>query len=378
MNQFLKNAVPGVQALKPYLPGKPVEALERELGISHAIKLASNENPLGPSLSAINAAQAVMADINCYPDGAGHKLSKALAEKHGVNSSCITLGNGSNDILELTARAFLTPEKSAVYSEYSFAVYPLVVQATGAQSRVASAFSEDHSQMPYGHDLSAISELIDHSTQLVFIANPNNPTGTWLTPDELDDFLANVASDVLVVLDEAYYEYMPEDLKPNSTALLRKYKNLIITRTFSKIYGLAGLRIGYSISHPDVADILNRVRQPFNTNMVAQAAALAAIEDQLHVTNSVALNSQGLKQYGLAFEQLGLEYIPSIANFIAVNLKRDAMPVYEKLLREGVIVRPVASYNMPEHLRITIGTEDQNKRVLKALEQILKSSKAND
>ncbi|HED34694.1 MAG TPA: histidinol-phosphate transaminase [Gammaproteobacteria bacterium] len=378
MNQFLKSAVPGVQALKPYLPGKPVEELERELGISNAIKLASNENPLGPSTRAMKAAQAVMADINYYPDGAGHKLTKALAEKHSVNLSSITLGNGSNDILELIGRAFLAPEKSAVYSEYSFAVYPLVVQATGAQARVARAFSDDHTQMPYGHDLCAISELIDHSTQVVFIANPNNPTGTWLAPDELSSFLAKVPGDVLVVLDEAYYEYMPEDLKPDSTTLLREYKNLIITRTFSKIYGLAGLRIGYSISHPDVADILNRVRQPFNTNMPAQAAALAAIEDQSHVANSVISNSQGLKQYGIAFEQLGLEYIPSIANFIAVNLKRDAMPVYEKLLREGVIVRPVASYNMPEHLRITIGTEAQNKRVLKALEQILKSAKSDD
>jgi len=378
MNQFLKSAVPGVQALKPYLPGKPVEALERELGISNAIKLASNENPLGPSTSAMKAARAVIADINYYPDGAGHKLSRALAEKHCVNSSCITLGNGSNDILELIGRAFLTPEKSAIYSEYSFAVYPLVVQATGAQARVARAFPEGHSQMSYGHDLSAILRLIDHSTQLVFIANPNNPTGTWLAPDELTGFLSNVSGDVLVVLDEAYYEYMPDDLKPDSTALLKEHKNLIITRTFSKIYGLAGLRIGYSISHPDIADILNRVRQPFNTNMVAQAAALAAIEDQSHVANSVILNSKGLKQYGVAFEQMGLEYIPSIANFIAVNLKRDAMPVYEKLLREGVIVRPVASYNMPEHLRITIGTEDQNKRVLKALEQILKRAKSDD
>ncbi|VAW62092.1 Biosynthetic Aromatic amino acid aminotransferase beta [hydrothermal vent metagenome] len=378
MNPFLKNAVPGVQALHPYQPGKPVEALERELGICNAIKLASNENPLGPSTYAMKAAQAVIADINYYPDGAGHNLSAALAEKHQVDLSCITLGNGSNDILELIGRAFLAPGNSAVYSEYSFAVYPLVVQATGAQARVSRAYPADHLQMPYGHDLSAVLDLIDHSTRVVFIANPNNPTGTWFVPDELSAFLAKVDSDVVVVLDEAYYEYMPEELKPDSKTLLKKYKNLVITRTFSKIYGLAGLRIGYSVSHPNIADILNRVRQPFNTSMPAQAAALAAIDDQAHVANSVKLNTLGLKQYMAAFESQGLEYIPSIANFIAVDLKCEAMPVYDQLLREGVIVRPVASYNMPEHLRITIGAQSQNERVLNVLAKILKSAATDD
>jgi len=378
MNQFIKNAVPGVQALHPYQPGKPVETLERELGISNAIKLASNENPLGPSTHAMKAAQSVIADINYYPDGAGHKLCSALAEKHHVDTGCITLGNGSNDILELIGRAFLSAGSSAVYSQYSFAVYPLVVQATGAQARVARAFPANHSAQPYGHDLEAIAQLIDQSTRVVFIANPNNPTGTWFTPAELDGFLSKVDSNVVVVLDEAYYEYMPDELKPDSRTLLQQYKNLVITRTFSKIYGLAGLRIGYSVSHADIADILNRVRQPFNTNMPAQAAALAAIDDQAHVQSSVQLNTQGLKQYAKAFDQSGLEYIPSIANFIAVDLKRQAMPVYEKLLRKGVIVRPVASYNMPEHLRITIGTQAQNTRVLKALEQILKDETTDD
>jgi len=371
MNNFLKNAVPGVQLLSPYLPGKPVEELERELGISNAIKLASNENPLGPSLKAIEAAQSVIGGVNYYPDGAGYKLSLALAKKHNVEQSCITLGNGSNDILELVGRAFLAPCNSAVYSEYSFAVYPLVVQAAGAESRVAKAYPPDHSDMPYGHNLNEIYEQITTSTRVVFIANPNNPTGTWFEKDELNHFLSRVDSDVLIVLDEAYFEYMPDELKPDTQELLKQYKNILITRTFSKIYGLAGLRIGYSISHPDIADILNRVRQPFNTSMPAQAAALAAIDDQDHVSNSANLNAAGLSQYAKAFADLGLNYIPSIANFIAVNLKKDAMPVYNELLKEGVIVRPVASYKMPEFLRITVGNEQQNNRVLKALQKVL-------
>lgn len=371
MNNFLKNAVLGVQSIKPYEPGKPVEELERELGIVNAVKLASNENPLGPSPDAIKAAQAVIGDVNYYPDGAGHKLSCALAEKHGIDPSCITLGNGSNDILELIGRAFLAPGNSAVYSEYSFAVYPLVVQATGAEARVAKSFPATHSIMPYGHDLNAIYKLISNTTRVVFIANPNNPTGTWFERDELNSFLSRVSEDVLVVLDEAYFEYMPDQLKPDTSLLLKQYKNLVITRTFSKIYGLAGLRIGYSISDSDIADILNRVRQPFNTNMPAQAAALAAISDQGHLDHSASLNASGLQQYAKAFDGLGLTYIPSIANFIAVNVNRDAMPVYDALLREGVIVRPVTSYKMPQFLRITVGNQQQNDRVLTALKKVL-------
>jgi histidinol-phosphate aminotransferase len=371
MNNFLKNAVSGVQSLSPYQPGKPVEEVERELSISNAIKLASNENPLGPSANAIKAAQAVLGDVNYYPDGAGHKLSLALANKHNVEQACVTLGNGSNDILELVGRAFLSPGKSAVYSAYSFAVYPLVVQAVGAVARVAEAYSADHEKMPYGHDLNAMLKQIDDTTRVVFIANPNNPTGTWFELDELNAFLKQVAKDVLIVLDEAYFEYMPDALKPDTNYLLNQFKNLIITRTFSKIYGLAGLRIGYSISHPDISDILNRVRQPFNTNMLAQFAALAAIDDEAHVNKSARLNARGLQQYASAFKQMGLSFIPSIANFVAVNVNKDAMPVYDALLKEGVIVRPVASYNMPNFLRITVGNEQQNDRVLAALNKVL-------
>ncbi len=371
MNDFLKYAVPGVQKISPYQPGKPVDELERELGISNALKLASNENPLGPSVNAIKAVQAVIGEVNYYPDGASHKLSHALAEKHAVSQNCITLGNGSNDILELIGRAFLTPDTAAIYSEYSFAIYPLVVQAVGAEARVAKALPADHPFMPYGHDLMTIYEKITSRTQVIFVANPNNPTGTWLRLEHLDIFLNEVESHILVVLDEAYFEYMPDDLKPDTQALLKKHKNLIITRTFSKIYGLAGLRIGYSISHPDIADILNRVRQPFNTSMLAQAAALAAIDDQAHVIKSAELNTLGLAQFAKAFDQMGLSYLPSIANFIAVNVKKQAMPVYDALLREGVIVRPVASYNMPNFLRITVGDQQQNERVICALKKVL-------
>lgn len=370
-NKFLKLAAPGVQQLRPYLPGKPVEDLERELGISDSIKLASNENPLGPSLLAIKAANSVIDSVNYYPDGAGYKLSQALADKHNTDASWITLGNGSNDVLELIARAFLTSDHSAVFSEYSFAVYPIVTQAIGATSIVARAYAKDHAHMPYGHDLDALYQSINETTRIVFIANPNNPTGTWLDINHLSDFLKKVPEDVIVVLDEAYYEYMPSSLQPDSNMLLKQFDNLVLTRTFSKMYGLAGLRIGYSVSNPEIADLLNRVRQPFNANLIAQAAALAALSDVEHVEKSRELNSAGLLQLANGFNELKLSYIPSIGNFITVDVAQDAASVYENLLREGVIVRPVANYNLVNHLRITVGTEKQNIRVLAALKKVL-------
>lgn len=372
MNRFKKLAVPGVQQLQPYTPGKPVEELERELGIHHSVKLASNENPLGPSALALKAAQAVLPAVNFYPDGSGHKLSQALAKKHHVDVTCITLGNGSNDVLEMVARAFLAPCYAAVYSEYAFAVYPIVIQAAGAEAQIAPAFPAGHVSTPYGHDLDAIISQITPSTRVVFIANPNNPTGTWLDTQKLDSFLLAVPDDVIVVLDEAYYEYMPDDLKPDTDKLLQRFDNLIVTRTFSKIYGLAGLRIGYSISHPDIADLLNRVRQPFNANLVGQAAALAALEDDAHLNNSIQMNNTGMLQLTAGFERLNLNYVPSIGNFILVDLKQEAAQTYQSLLAEGVIVRPVANYGLPNHLRITIGTEAQNDRCLTALEKVLR------
>ncbi|MCW8955367.1 MAG: histidinol-phosphate transaminase [Gammaproteobacteria bacterium] len=371
MNRFLKLAVPGVQQLTPYQPGKPVEELERELGLQQSIKLASNENPIGPSSKAVAAVQEVIGRVNAYPDGSGFKLTSKLAEKHGVVRTAITLGNGSNDVLELIARAFLAPCYNAVFSEYAFAVYPIITQAIGAEARVARAFPADHPTMPYGHDLDAILSMINPATRVVFIANPNNPTGTWLDLQQLDAFLQAVDDEVIVVLDEAYYEYMPDSLKPASEALIQRFPNLVITRTFSKIYGLAGLRIGYGISSPDLADFLNRVRQPFNTSLPAQVAALAALDDDEHIASSIAMNQAGLAQLRLGLDKLGLQSIPSIANFIAVDFKRDALPIYNDLLRQGIILRPLANYKMPHHLRITIGTEQQNQRLLSSLEQVL-------
>ena len=371
MTNFRKLAVPGVQQLKPYIPGKPIDELERELGIKNSIKLASNENPLGPSPKALAAAQAVLNNIHHYPDGSGHKLVQALADKHSVATRCITLGNGSNDVLGIIAHAFLSSNFGAVYSEYAFAVYPILVQAIGAEPQLAAALSKDHPTMPYGHDLDAMTSKINKTTRLIFIANPNNPTGTWLDADDLETFIKAVPENILVVLDEAYYEYMPEDLKPDTDQWLQQYPNLIVTRTFSKIYGLAGLRIGYAISHPDVADVLNCVRQPFNTSLPAQAAALAALDDLGHLGRSVQMNTNGLNQLADGFKHLDLQFITSIGNFVTVDMTRDAAPIYEAMLREGVIIRPLAIYNMKQHLRITVGNREQNDRCLKALEKVL-------
>ncbi len=372
-SKFLKLAAPGVQHLKPYVPGKPVDELERELGIRNSVKLASNENPLGPSPYAVEAAKSVIAAVNFYPDGSGFNLCQALANRHHVNVDHITLGNGSNDVLELIARAFLTDQHSAVFSEYAFAVYPIVTQAIGATAKIAKAYPADHQTMPYGHDLDAILEAIDETTRVVFIANPNNPTGTWLEATALSEFLQRVPDSVIVVLDEAYFEYMPDECKPESDSLHRYHDNLVITRTFSKMYGLAGLRIGYAVSHPDVADLLNRVRQPFNANMVAQEAAIAALSDHTHIQSSYEMNRAGLKQLAKGFNQLELISVPSIGNFITVDVNRPADIVYNDLLREGVIVRPVANYSMPSHLRITVGTESQNQRFLDALSRVLQN-----
>ena len=371
VGSYLKLATTGVQQLTPYQPGKPVEELERELGISGSIKLASNENPLGPSPLALAAIKANSSSVNYYPDGGGFALSDKLAQKHQVDASNITLGNGSNDILELVTRAFLTSSHSAVFSEHSFAVYPIVVQAVGATANVAKAFSEDHETMPLGHDPAALLSQIDDSTRIIFIANPNNPTGTWLAPSVLEALFATIAEDIIIVLDLAYTEYMDEAIKPPIKRWLEKFPNLVVTQTFSKVYALAGLRIGYSISNPEIADILNRVRQPFNTNMLAQAAAIASLDDDEHVIKSVEMNNTGKAFLQNAFTEMGLAYLPTMGNFISVNVKQDGMALYHKLLQQGVIVRPVANYAMPEYLRITIGTHQQNERFVETLKQCL-------
>ena len=368
-NSFLHLAAPAVQALQPYLPGKPVAELEREYGISNIIKLASNENPFGPSPLAIAAASAVLGDLSRYPEGNAWLLAEELAGKHQLDRDCITLGNGSNDVLDLIARVFLTADHEAVFSQYAFAVYPIVVQAVGAKARIAVA--HDGNKGPaYGHDLEAMNDLVGPDTRLVFIANPNNPTGTWLESDALEAFVANLPAHVIVVVDEAYFEYVDKASYPDSSSWLSRFPNLIVTRTFSKAYGLAGLRVGYALSHPHIADLLNRVRQPFNVNMVAQVAAVAALGDDEHLQQSIRRNREGMEQLVSGFRKLGLPYIESAGNFVAVETGLG-MERYEALLQKGIIVRPVANYAMPDHLRVTVGRADENARLLAALEQVL-------
>jgi len=369
---ILNRAVPGVQALRPYAPGKPLSELEREYGISQAIKLASNENPLGPGAAVLEALQREFTGLARYPDGNGFGLKAALSSHLDIDPAWITLGNGSNDVLELVARAFLSAQSSAVFSAHAFAVYPLVTQAIGARSRVAPA--HDGTQGPkYGHDLDAMLAAVDDTTRVVFIANPNNPTGTWVGASALRAFIEQIPADVIVVVDEAYFEYVDEPDYPNALRWVGEFPNLLVTRTFSKAYGLAALRAGYGVSQPALADVLNRVRQPFNVNSLAQAGATAALQDEQHLAESVKLNRQGMRQLTAGLQELGLDAIPSVGNFVSVNVARDANAVYAALLRQGVIVRPVDNYGLAGYLRISIGLPDDNQRCLDALARVLKT-----
>jgi histidinol-phosphate aminotransferase len=363
-NPFLTLSAPGIAALKPYVPGKPVSELERELGISDSVKLASNENPLGPSQKVQEILQAELGELARYPDGGGFSLRATLAQHHGVTADAITLGNGSNDVLDIIARVFLHPGVEALFSQHAFAVYPISTQAVGATARMTPAKN-------YGYDLDAMRPMVNENTRVIFIANPNNPTGTWLAHDELKSFIASLPPSVMVVVDEAYVEYVQEDQYPDASQWLNEFPNLIVTRTFSKAYGLAGLRIGYSLSHPAVADLLNRVRQPFNVNALALAAAEAALDDQEHIRQSVTMNAQGMQQLIAGINELGLDYIPSVGNFISVDVGRPVGEVDALLLREGCIGRPIANYGLPRHLRITIGQSHENSRFLAALRKVL-------
>lgn len=367
---LVDHALPSVQGLKPYLPGKPIADLEREYGVTNVLKLASNENPLGASPAALQAMARELDDLWLYPDGGGFTLRRVLAEHHGVEPACITLGNGSNDVLVLLAESFLGPGREAVFSQYCFAVYPIVTQASGATARVVPALPAD-APGALGHDLEAMHAAIGADTRVVFIANPNNPTGTWVEADRLERFVASVPDDVLVVVDEAYFEYAQALGAGDASQWINRYANLLVTRTFSKAYGLAGIRVGYAISSPDVADLLNRVRQPFNVNSLALAGAEAAIADSAFLERSLRDNAAGAIQLGEGFEQLGLGVTPSACNFLLADLGRDAAAVNEALMRQGVIVRPVANYGLPHHLRITIGTASQNERLLGALKAAL-------
>jgi len=359
-------AVKGVQALSPYQPGKPIEELARELGLNPAeiIKLASNENPLGPSEKALAAARKALEELCLYPDGNGFELKQALANRFGVGMDQITLGNGSNDVLEVIARCFADTDSEVVFSQYAFAVYPIVTQAIGAKGVPVPA-------KEWGHDLDAMAAAVNDRTKLVFVANPNNPTGTVHTARAIEAFLDNIPERVLVVLDEAYCEYLTGDEYPDGIKLLERYPNLIVCRTFSKAWGLAALRVGYAISSPAIADILNRVRQPFNVDSVALAAATAVLQDEAYLNRSREVNEAGLRQLSEAFELIGLPYIPSAGNFIAVEVGDQALGIYQALLSHGVIVRPVAGYGMPRHLRVSVGLPEENQRFLDALSQSL-------
>ncbi|MGE5466147.1 MAG: histidinol-phosphate transaminase [Ignavibacteria bacterium] len=352
-----------IRAISPYVPGKPITELAREMGIpvESIVKLASNENPRGMSPKARAAVEAAVAGIERYPDN--FDLTKKLAEHHGVAMESIVLGNGSNDVLDMVGRVFLAPGRSSVFSQHAFAVYPLATMSAGAECIVTPA-------KHYGHDLAAMRAAIRPDTRVVWIANPNNPTGNFLPAAEVREFLQSVPADVVVVLDEAYTEYLAPADRADTLSWIREFPNLIVVRTFSKIFGLAGLRVGFGVAQPEVADLMNRVRHPFNVNNLALAAAGAALDDHVFVAESYELNRRGMEQLIAGFKRVGLEHIPSHGNFVTVAVN-DGAAVNAKLLKQGVIVRPIGGYGLPNHLRITIGLETENARFLAALEQAL-------
>lgn len=366
MKDLSQLAPANVRAIAPYVPGKPIAETARELGIPEGdiLKMASNENPLGPAPRALAAIRGALDVLHYYPDGSGYELKAKLSQRFGVKPENIVLGNGSNDVLELAARAFLTRDDSAVYSQHAFMVYPLAIQAIGAAAIEVPA-------RDFGADLDAMAAAVRARTKMVFLANPNNPTGTFDPWEDIARFIERVPARVLVVLDEAYGEYLPDALRSPTQGWLGRFPNLVVSRTLSKAYGLAGLRVGYGLADAAVAEVMNRVRQPFNVNHLAMVAASAALDDAAFIAKSREVNAAGLAQLARGFEALGLDYIPSHANFITVQVGADAARVYKAMLAEGVIVRPVAGYGMPEHLRVTVGLPEHNARFLEALARAL-------
>jgi histidinol-phosphate aminotransferase len=353
-----------ILGIAPYEPGKPIEELERELGIQDAIKLASNENPLAPSARVQQALRAALTALNRYPDGSGFYLRQALAKKHGVTPDQVVLGNGSNELIELVVRAFLRPGDEAVVPHPSFVVYPMIVQAVGGV-RVMVMLRD------YRLDLEAMARAITPTTKVVFIANPNNPTATIVTADEVERFMARVPERTIVVFDEAYVEFAQGPDFPDALAYVRQGRKVVVLRTFSKAASLAGLRVGYAIADADAIALLNRIRAPFNVNSLAQAAALAALDDEAHVLECVRMIEAGRHYLYDEFKALGITYVPARANFILVDVGRSAAEIYQKLLHEGVIVRPMTPFGMETALRITIGTPEENRRLVKALHAVL-------
>jgi histidinol-phosphate aminotransferase len=353
-----------IEKLIPYPPGKPIEELEREWGIRDSVKLASNENPLGPSPKAIEAISRNILKINRYPDGSGFYLKKRLSEKLGVKEENLILGNGSNELIELLIRTFLCPGGEVISADPAFVVYRKVVQSAGGKNIIVSLKN-------FIHDLKAITEKITSSTRIIFINNPNNPTGTIVKKRDFEEFLENLPDYVMVIMDEAYFEYVSDDEFPNSLNYQNSGRMIVTLRTFSKIYGLAGLRIGYGVARPDIIDYLNKVRQPFNVNSLAQVGALAALDDETHLEKSLELNRKELKRLYQELENMGIEYVPTQANFFLINLRRDCQEVYNALLKEGVITRAMAAYGLNEYIRLTVGLPLENDKFIKALKKII-------
>ncbi len=361
----MENVNQAVLAINPYLPGKPIEELERERGISGAIKLASNENPRGPSDTVKQAIRKVTGELSRYPDGSAFRLRQLVATHLDVEPGQLTFGNGSDEALKIAGRVTLSPGDQGLVDEHCFLVYPITILGCNAEPiRVASN--------GWAHDLKAMARAIGKRTRIVYLANPNNPTGTWFTEMEFREFMSQVPEHVWVVLDEAYHEYARHVAGyPDGVSLLPDYPNLVVTRTFSKIYGLAALRVGYSVSSSTFAELMNRVRQPFNVNSVALVAAEAALQDDAYMNESIRLHREGMVTVEAGLQRMGLTYIPSIGNFISFDVKREALPVYEAMLNRGVVVRPIANYGMPNHLRVTIGLPEENERFLSVLEASL-------
>ena len=360
----IKSRVPEwIRTLAPYPPGKPIEELEREYGILGSIKLASNENPLGPSPKALAAITEALGNLHRYPDGNCFYLKRAVAKKLGVSPDALIFGNGSNEVIELAVRTFMQRGDEAVMADQAFIVYRLVMQAAGCVGRIVPL-------RHFTHDLEAIAEAVTPATRMVFLANPNNPTGTIFFRRQWEDFLAALPPQVIVVMDEAYFEFVEDREYPDSLAARRPDRLLITLRTFSKIYGLAGLRVGFGVANPELVDLMNRVRQPFNVGNLAQVAALAALDDEEHVRRTKECNRKGMQFLRQEFERLGLDFVPSWANFLLVHVGNGAR-IYEALLRQGVIVRPMGVYGFPEHVRISVGTPEENARLIMALEKIL-------
>lgn len=358
-----------VRAIAPYQAGKPIAEVAREFGLDEAaiVKLASNENPFGVPESSRQAMARAAGELGRYPDANGFELKAALSARYDVPPDWITLGNGSNDILEIAAHAFVQKGEAVVYAQYSFAVYALATQGVGGRAIVVPA-------LDFGHDLDAMAAAIDADTRLVYVANPNNPTGTFIGAAGIEAFLQKVPQDVIVVLDEAYNEYLAPEHQFESSSWVRKYPNLLVSRTFSKAYGLAGLRVGFAIAQPQVTDLMNRIRQPFNVNSLAQAAAVAALNDKDFLARGAQNNTQGYGQLVAAFDELGLEYVPSFGNFVLVRVGNDdgaGARINLALLKQGVIVRPVAAYGLPQWLRISIGLPQENAAFIDALKRAL-------